>query len=505
MLCTKREVWFKNPSCLFKNIFPKQGMNQDEEVNLITLYSLIFIICLYFFDFIQFRNMIFLILFVLLIIIFSVILKKEMSKTKVTEQKLTENFTWSALPNNAEAPSYKRTTAILSQEIKDNSGYDTYSKLVGTINMNQSDNTPNNEFANGDGNYNPNIFIKPIITPPITDLGHWRTNNFVNHSSINYRARTDLSQSGYITQKTDNRSTYPRISENYEQRKSTSTLKEAKREEEENTFLTTTIDGGSSGEKSSVSDTVINIRTTPITGSYSGQGYTVIDKPSFNTVINESYGYYPNNPKLKGAPVNIPTEESMEFNKKIFTTSIGPKITMFSDVVQPVNSNLGITYSQQFQPRTFEVQNDDEILVKRHDPYQYTHPQQEEVAKQRYDNVYDPTSAGYGTSYRRYIEPIVNQPRYYYDDINNVRKPNMITRNEIDHTNWAEKYGLTYGTATQQGVGLEEVKELAHEAFNQAELSRRVDISSSLMRKRMDVDWQRKLYPINRNSSKAVH
>ena len=48
-------------------------------------------------------------------------------------------------------------------------------------------------------------------------------------------------------------------------------------------------------------------------------------------------------------------------------------------------------------------------------------------------NVYDPRSNSYGTSYRSYIDKMTGQVRYYYDDINAIRQPNYITRNNILH------------------------------------------------------------------------
>ena len=42
-------------------------------------------------------------------------------------------------------------------------------------------------------------------------------------------------------------------------------------------------------------------------------------------------------------------------------------------------------------------------------------------------NIYDPRF-GYGTGYRSYIDETTGQPRFYYDDIDAITKPNYIVK-----------------------------------------------------------------------------
>lgn len=529
----KCQFWIKDPKYLLLNptLIPHESMCVDEKLNVLSRIILLLLLFLYIFDYIPLNIFLtFLLISISIIIIFHSILERENTDMVERFSWTNNEFSWATPATKVGSPSFQKTATAVRKEVKDNSGYDTYVGLEEKIVPNQTYYSSNDALANGDNRYNPNIFIKPLMPPPLASLDEWKTNNFVTHSNINYRARTDLVQSGYLVSNPCGcyPNTIPRVDygqpstcglvENFEQRKKTETIKEADTEEKEDApqdtseIMSTPIDGDdklvdarNSADTGRVSETRINVRTTPITGGYATRGFTVLDRPRFDTDINDPFGYYPNNPKLKSAPVNVPTQESKEFNRKIFTTTLSPYTTMVSDVVQPVNSNLGITYPQPFQPRSYIVEDNDKVTVKRHDPRQYKPEVKPLVIKQDYSNVFDPTSNGYGTSYRGYIEPIVGQPRYYYDDIKNVRKPNMITRNKIDHAPWAEDYGLTYGTATQTGVGLEEVKQMAHDQINQSEMRRRLDLQNSLLRKRADVDWQRKLYPIFTGSSKAVH
>lgn len=154
-------------------------------------------------------------------------------------------------------------------------------------------------------------------------------------------------------------------------------------------------------------------------------------------------------------PSNIPTgtcnrkPEFDQYNKNMYTTIIEPGVYSRSEVVNPINSNLGISFQQQLHPTTCE-RNGDSITYVRNDPriippldYTPALPTTPTPA-----NVYDPRSQGYGTSYRVYIDEMTGQPRYMYDDINAVRAPNFITRNNIDHMEWGGKYG----TIDQQNI-----------------------------------------------------
>ena len=62
------------------------------------------------------------------------------------------------------------------------------------------------------------------------------------------------------------------------------------------------------------------------------------------------------------------------------------------------------------------------------DPMTGWEPEDEFVEEPGASNVYDPRFTGYGTSYRTYIEPMTGQPRFYYDDVDAIRKYNYIRK-----------------------------------------------------------------------------
>jgi hypothetical protein len=112
--------------------------------------------------------------------------------------------------------------------------------------------------------------------------------------------------------------------------------------------------------------------------------------------------------------------------------------------------------------------------------------------------IYDPRSVSYSDSNRAYVDKLLGQPKFYYDDLNAVRASNYITRNKIDIYSFGESTGrlrnpqLYYGNNNQ----------LAVEEFHNSTLLHRADLMQSLMNKRNREMWQLKEYPISTNGQR---
>jgi len=110
-------------------------------------------------------------------------------------------------------------------------------------------------------------------------------------------------------------------------------------------------------------------------------------------------------------------------------------------------------------------------------------------------DVYDPRTNGYGTSYRGYLDKMTGKPRYFYDDIESVRRPNYITRNNIDHiADRAPNYGAVLDDTEDKTMN-ERIRETANNAFKDDMIDFRTDMMERLMRKRNAEMWQLRVAP----------
>ncbi len=198
-------------------------------------------------------------------------------------------------------------------------------------------------------------------------------------------------------------------------------------------------------------------------------------------------------------PSNVPAgkcaqdDRLNEYNKNMYTTIIQPGIYSRTEVVDPIQSNMGITFQQQYQPVTCESDGKGGTVYVTHDPRIVppvkTVPQT--PVQPNNSNVYDPRSFGEGTSYRTYIDTMTGQPRYMYDDIDAIRKPNYITRSNIDHNVWANSYGPINEHENNN-------RALAQDQFLQDTLKHREELQERAMHKwNTQIAPQRRLAPIH--------
>ena len=283
---------------------------------------------------------------------------------------------------------------------------------------------------------NPKTKINPVITPPPTDLEYWKANNFITHSAINEDNQNDIYNSGYQV------STCCPQMYNYETKD------------------------------------FHNCSTLP----YIKENYTQ----------NDTYNY--------GIPRYLPyskcSEKYPEYNKNLFTQTIQPNVYTYNPINEPINSNIGISFPQQF-PDTNCHTNIDTGQVMFNDSEVIEPNNNNNIATEA--NVYDPRFYGYGTSYRSYIDNNTGQPRFYYDDINAVRMPNYISRNNIDNQPFAEQYG-----PYQEDIDNQNIRARANDAFMNSTIQHRTELQERLMRKTNAEQWQRRYAPISTGGQRML-
>lgn len=176
----------------------------------------------------------------------------------------------------------------------------------------------------------------------------------------------------------------------------------------------------------------------------------------------------------------------------LLTQTLQPGVFQKSHIGEPIQSNIGISFTQNFTPTGIE-QTNDKIKFTQFTPESVLKtPTIEEInIDQSVHNVYDPRFSGYGTHDRSYVDKM-GRPQYFYDDINSITMPNLITRNNVDVFPWAS----TYGPDVEKD-GSDEYRQLANNAFTDSTIRFRTELQERLMRKRNAEMWQRRAFPIS--------
>lgn len=217
--------------------------------------------------------------------------------------------------------------------------------------------------------------------------------------------------------------------------------------------------------------------------------------------VNTTCGYNPEQTEA-GLPSNYPAgncemDPAMkQYNENLFTSIISPGVFSRSQVNEPINSNIGISFQQQFEPTT-ATRDEKGLLYTLHDPRIFEPPVNiPDPPKPAYDNVYDPRQYGYGTSYRSYIDPMTGQPRFYYDDIMALRAPNYITRSKIDFLPYADSYGPMQEGSEMGNIHNPNIRALAQDSWMRDSTQFRNDMTERLMRKVNAEAWERRQSPL---------
>ena len=342
---------------------------------------------------------------------------------------------------------------------------------------------------------NPKTLEPVYVIAPPSAWDYW-SEDYVIPSAINDYSTFDLTRSGYMVTnscgKTDGLMIYP-------------TEMPMDRKVERNPPVLEGYSGGIGGcrfdECSIEGYTGLypspNLRQDP-----SQQHHTQIPKSPGDLV---GCAYDPKQMLDHNIPSNLPVgmcqknDAFNEYNKNMFTQVIQPGMYSRVEVTEPIQSNMGITTTLQFEPVTCEKAEDGGTVYVTHDP-RITPPNIQSVpipVEPNNSNIYDPRSNGYGTSYRSYIDTMTQQPRFYYDDIDAVRRPNYISRSNIDDAPWANSYGPMSTEKANGAVPNQFSHALAQNKFLHDSLQQRGDLQERWMHKyNTEIGWQRRQAPI---------
>lgn len=396
------------------------------------------------------------------------------------------------------------------------------------------------------GRANPKTFIKPVVIAPPPSLDFWKANNLINVSQINTESQFDTYLSGYDVSNCCDRidvCVKPKLTDS-----DTDIIENFELDSKENYIYTKGYYEGISDKNHPVAridtlktcDPIISptpattlpkpvnskedykpphplkkffpiISPTPavtsptaefVGGKYGIEGFEIKPLANESGWVNTSCGYNPEQLFTSGLPTNYSAgncekDPSMkQYNENLFTQNIGPDTYTRNQIIEPINANIGISFTQQFEPRTCD-RDEKGLTYTEHDPriappipkIQARHATVTET------NVYDPRFSGYGSSYRSYTDELTGQTRFYYDDINSVRMPNYVSRSNLDFAPYADSYGPLEDSNKTGNPFNSNIRALGQDTWLRSNIEQRDSLSSSLMRKRNSELWQNRMYP----------
>ena len=353
---------------------------------------------------------------------------------------------------------------------------------------------------------NPKTLIPPVIVPPSHDLSYWKANNLITHSHVNEKLQIDNYQSGYQVStccgNTDNIDTMS-IEQFLDKDKSYQTTNPQINKSRSNYKGILYDKSYLYGDSQSKNNLNYNYSTNKFFQKENDLKENYIEpvseiKPLQSGQVNISCGYNPDNIGV-GLQSNYPTGNCekdpifSEYNRNLRTQYVQPGVYDVNQINEPINSNMGISFNQQFEPLSVKTYNNGDVLYTEHDPRlveEIIEPVEENVNE---SNVYDPRFSGYGTSYRSYTDDLLGNTKFFYDDINAVRMPNYITRSKVDFLPLADTYGAMKNANGNENNSI--IRNLVNDAWTRNSLEFRSGLQQSLMRKRNAELWQTRQFP----------
>ena len=227
---------------------------------------------------------------------------------------------------------------------------------------------------------------------------------------------------------------------------------------------------------------------------------------------------------LEPTPAYVLTDKYFEQPQaRLFLQDIQPKLYSYAVDEKPINSNIGITYAPQNPPKVLSQLADSSIysaypLISRVDPQlvrrdgtngqiaqnpvrtnwtdEYSNFQPP-IGSINFEDIYDPRFTSYGDPYRSYSDINLGQVQYYYSDVDAYRRPNFITRSQIDMVEFTTPNGQIKPYYNQT-ASLDDVRAQVENERSADELFHRQDLMSSQMSKRNAELWQLKSAPVSR-------
>ena len=512
--------------CNFR-IIPTSDMNTEEQIDSLIRLLILLLLILFAVSLFVNINMYIHTIFILIIIILCYI-KENMSNKKENFDYIypqqNKNFTTQQPKDNKQAqisqlgqPIYQRAQTVKNEQViiqKTVSNPFAYDAVPVESN---DDNyvSSNYKFVGGP---NPKTLIPPVIVPPIADMSYWKANNITTHSHINDSKNLEVFQSGYEVSNLCGNNNCPTTNNNYDLNKLNSRYKKINQKQEKpNTNFNNKYHQKYFDHQK---DTHNAFYDNQLVENFTIEDFDD-DKNDENIqnigLVNKTCSYEKNQFKDYNLPVNLAVGKCQKqnriknFNKNLFTQTIQPGVYTVNQVNEPINSNMGISFGQQFEPLTYDIDDEGNINYIEHDPLEMNFDSKENILKYRDNdviepitqtNVYDPRFTGYGTSYRAYNDENIGQTRFFYDDINSVRMPNYVIRSKIDFADFADTYGPM--NDKRGNINNSTIRALANQKFVDDAIVFRTGMQERLMRKRNSDGWQQRYKPINKNSQRML-
>ena len=230
--------------------------------------------------------------------------------------------------------------------------------------------------------------------------------------------------------------------------------------------------------------------------------------------VNDSCGYDPDLLDV-GLPVNQPAGPCARnpvfsgYNENLHTQTISPGtskgggVYTQSEVNNAVNGNIGISYTQQFNPVVCTGDQDGTTFTSLDPrlgfPVQSTPNPCMDNSIVDLSDITDPRFTGAGTSYRAYVDNMTGRVRYYYDDIDAHKRPNFVTRNKLDSFAFGQTTGPMRNSELQERYNMR-TREMAEQQFTDDTIAHRTELQERLMRKINNQAWQQRQAPLQRSS-----
>ena len=506
--------WLEQPMILAKDIklIPKGDMTLEQQLNCLTRLIIFIYLILYLLGYQQS------ILFLLLSLIFIIILYY-LQKSKMSTCEPYSARPQTRINHNAQTQYIDRSQQLYQEGIStyqtNRYTYDKYPSYFNQVErpipivQDPSFVSTNQALA---GPANPKTRMVPIVAAPIYEWEVWKANDFVTPNIINGRTRQNFSESGYYTSPSPPPAPEKRASVTYPvdptlpaNRATPYNIPDRLKAQVVENF--TYLDPPAPKKDDCKSCQMPDVRVDPqqrINGDFKrfeekkGEEKRV----RYSGDMIDQFGYDETNLQY-GLPSNYPASNCQRnpnvtpLNDQIFTSTIVPGVYYKNEIIEPISSTIGISFDQQIPPRKQEKMKNGDIMYTGMDPMLYTPiaELEEPIGLPSTYDVYDPRSNGYGTSYRGYTDKMTGQARFYYDDIDAIRRPNYITRTNIDHLRSSDAYGPIRSDQEMHDNN-QNIRETADNAFRDQTLDFRTEMMTRLMRKRNAELWQLRKAPL---------
>ncbi len=211
-------------------------------------------------------------------------------------------------------------------------------------------------------------------------------------------------------------------------------------------------------------------------------------------------------------------------NNKLYLQDIQPKLYGYTVEQVPINSNVGITYAPQRAPRVLdqiESQGMAYPVYSRIDPQLVrengtkgqlaNNPERTNWSDEysswkappgtiNFEDIYDSRFNSYGDPYRGYSDVDLGTVQYYYSDIDAYRRPNFITRSNVDFVDYRTPQGQIWPEYNRT-ASVDDVKSHVENQYEADTLFHRQDMMESLMARRNRESWQQRFAPLRKTNN----